>query len=85
MYFFFIDKVYAFLQLGTCLTIPLLSRYNGRRGTWKGMGKVFYAYYPVHLVLCGVLRDLGDRRFHRHRELLTAGGGYCFSSPSRRL
>lgn len=56
MYFFFIDKVYAFLQLGTCLTIPLLSRYNGRRGTWKGMGKVFYAYYPAHLVLSGVLR-----------------------------
>lgn len=87
VYFFFIDKVYAFLQLGTCLTIPLLSRYNGRRGDMEGDGKG---------VLCLLSRPSGplrrppycapgNRRIHRHRELLTAGGGYCFSSPSRRL
>lgn len=58
VYFFFIDKVYAVIQLGTCLTIPLLSLYNGKRGTWKGMGKLFYAYYPAHLILCGLLRIL---------------------------
>lgn len=56
VYFFFIDRVYAILQLGTCLTIPLLRLYNGKRGTWRGMGKLFYAYYPAHLVLCGLLR-----------------------------
>jgi len=56
VYFFFIDKVYAFIQLGTCLTIPLIRRYNGKRGTWKGMGKVFYVYYPAHLIACGILR-----------------------------
>lgn len=56
VYFLFIDKVYAFIQLGVCLTIPLLRMYNGERGKWKGMGRLFYAYYPVHLVLCGILR-----------------------------
>ena len=40
----------------TCLTIPLLRRYNGRRGRWKGMGKLFYVYYPLHLALLGLLR-----------------------------
>lgn len=58
VYFIFIDKVYAIVQLGTCLTIPLLRLYNGKRGNWKGMGKLFYAYYPVHLVICGVIRIL---------------------------
>lgn len=58
VYFFFIDRVYAIVQLFTCLSIPLLRLYNGQRGTWKPMGKVFYAYYPAHLVLCGVLRIL---------------------------
>lgn len=58
VYFVFIDKIYAVVQLGTCLTIPLLRLYNGKRGEWKGMGKVFYAYYPVHLVICGIIRIL---------------------------
>ncbi len=56
VYFFFIDKVYALIQLGTCLTIPLLRFYNGERGNWKVLGKMFYYYYPAHLILCGLLR-----------------------------
>ena len=32
VYFLFLDRLYGLLQLGTCLTIPLLRRYNGRRG-----------------------------------------------------
>lgn len=58
VYFFFIDKLYAFIQLFTCLSIPLLKLYNGQRGQWKGMGKLFYIYYPLHLFLCGLLRVL---------------------------
>lgn len=58
VYFFFIDKVYALIQLFTCLCIPLLGWYNGKRGTWRGMGKVFYAFYPLHLALLGILRIL---------------------------
>ena len=56
VYFFFLDRIYALVQLFTCLSIPILKCYNGRRGQWKGMGKLFYVYYPAHLVLCGILR-----------------------------
>ena len=58
VYFFFIDRLYGILQLGTCLTIPLLRLYNGKRGSWKGMSKLFYIYYPAHLAACGVIRIL---------------------------
>lgn len=56
LYFLFIDKVYALIQLGTCLTLPLLRLYNGKRGSIKGIGKLFYIYYPLHLAVCGVIR-----------------------------
>lgn len=58
VYFIFIDKVYAFIQLGTCLAIPLLYLYNGKRGFMKGIGKLFYIYYPLHLFICGIIRIL---------------------------
>ncbi len=58
VYFVFIDRVYAVIQLGTCLTIPLLRLYNGEKGSWKGMGRLFYIYYPAHLVICGIIRIL---------------------------
>lgn len=56
VYFVFIDKVYAVVQLATCLSIPLLYMYNGKRGNCKWVGKLFYVYYPVHLAVCGVIR-----------------------------
>lgn len=56
VYFLFIDKVYAFIQLFTCLTIPLLRLYNGKRGSMKGIRNLFYVYYPLHLFLCGIIR-----------------------------
>lgn len=58
VYFIFIDKVYAVIQFGTALTIPLLRLYNGERGSFKGMGKLFYIYYPLHLFICGIIRIL---------------------------
>ena len=58
VYFIFIHKVYAVIQLGTCLTIPLLRLYNGKRGSMKGIGKLFYIYYPLHLFICGIIRVL---------------------------
>lgn len=58
VYFIFIDKVYALIQLGTCLTIPLSWLYNGKRGSMKGVGKLFYIYYPLHLFICGIIRIL---------------------------
>lgn len=56
IYAIFIDPVYGILQLFTALTIPLLKSYNGKRGNWKGMKWFFYAYYPLHLVVCGLIR-----------------------------
>ena len=56
VYFIFIDKVYGCLQMLTCLSLPLLSRYNGERGKWRGMKWLFYIYYPAHLFLIGGLR-----------------------------
>ncbi|MBQ7059366.1 MAG: conjugal transfer protein TraX [Firmicutes bacterium] len=56
VYFLFLDKVYGVLQLFTALSIPVLSRYNGERGNWKGMKWLFYMYYPVHLIIIGILR-----------------------------
>ena len=56
VYCIFLDALYGLLQLFTCLSIPLLARYNGQRGKSRFMGKFFYAYYPAHLVLCGLLR-----------------------------
>lgn len=56
VYFLFLDKLYGILQMFTFLTIPILSRYNGERGKWKGMKWFFYFYYPVHLVIVGIVR-----------------------------
>ena len=45
------------LQWFCLATIPLLALYNGQRGR-VNIGKLFYFYYPTHLVLCGLLRIL---------------------------
>ena len=56
VYFIFLDKLYGILQMFTFLTIPLLSRYNGKRGNWKEMKWLFYIYYPAHLLIIGLIR-----------------------------
>ena len=58
VYFLFIDKAYGALQMCTALTIPILANYNGERGSWKGMKWFFYAYYPLHLFIIGIIRIL---------------------------
>ncbi|MGL5437103.1 MAG: TraX family protein [Lachnospiraceae bacterium] len=58
VYFLFVDKVYGLLQMTVALSIPLLNRYNGERGKMKGMMWIFYVYYPLHLILCGIIRIL---------------------------
>jgi hypothetical protein len=57
VYVVFIHPVYGAIQLFTALTIPLLWQYNGERGSWKGMKWFFYVYYPLHLVICGLVRQ----------------------------
>lgn len=62
VYFFAIDKVYAFLQFGIILTIPLLNTYNGMRGKNVKLNKFmkwfFYIYYPLHLLLIFIFSSL---------------------------
>lgn len=56
VYAAFINPVYGMLQLFVALVIPLLKRYDGERGSWKGANYFFYIYYPLHLIVCGVIR-----------------------------
>lgn len=56
VFFIFIDRVYALLQMMVIIAVPLISMYNGERGKWKGMKWFFYAYYPLHLVIVGIIR-----------------------------
>jgi len=56
VYAVFINPVYGILQLFVALVIPLLKMYNGERGSWKGANYFFYVYYPLHLIVCGIIR-----------------------------
>lgn len=56
VYVIFINPVYGIIQMFVALTIPLLKMYNGERGNWKGMKYFFYVYYPIHLIICGIIR-----------------------------
>ena len=56
VYVIFINPLYGVIQLFVALAIPLLKLYNGERGRWKGMSRFFYAYYPLHLIVCGLIR-----------------------------
>lgn len=56
VYIIYINPVYGAIQLFVALTIPLLKMYNGKQGACKGMKYFFYIYYPLHLVICGLIR-----------------------------
>jgi hypothetical protein len=56
IYVILIDTIYGVLQMGIILAIPILAYYKGERGTWKGMKWFFYVYYPIHLLLLGLIR-----------------------------
>jgi len=56
IYALFLNVVYGIMQMLIVLAIPLLYQYNGQRGTWKGMKWFFYIYYPLHLIILGLIR-----------------------------
>ena len=59
VYFFAIDRAYGLLQMGVVLSIPILRRYNGRRGPTPQVNRfmkwLFYLYSPLHLLVIGLL------------------------------
>lgn len=56
--FFFVSKVYALVLVGVLMIYPLLKRYNGEKGKAGWMKWFFYLYYPLHLVIIGIIRIL---------------------------
>lgn len=56
VYCLFINIEYGLIQMGTILSIPLLAKYNGKRGNNKNFKWIFYLIYPLHLILCGLIR-----------------------------
>lgn len=62
VYFFAIDKIYALLQFGIVLSIPLLYLYNGKVGNNIKINKImkwfFYIYYPLHLLIIFIFTSI---------------------------
>ena len=57
VYFFAIDRVYGLLQMAVVLSVPILRRYNGQRGSSSpAMKWLFYLYYPLHLLVIGCIQ-----------------------------
>ena len=62
VYFFALDKVYGLIQMAVVLAIPVLMMYNGQRGNHPRLNKlmkwVFYIYYPLHLLVIGLIQHI---------------------------
>lgn len=62
VYFFAIDKVYGILQIGVVLSVAIIAMYNGNRGKSQKINKFmkwfFYIYYPLHLIVIGLINSL---------------------------
>ncbi len=54
--FFFVSKTYAIELIGVIMVYPVLKLYNGERGRAKWMKWFFYIYYPLHLIVIGIIR-----------------------------
>lgn len=60
VYFFAIDKLYGLVQMAVVLSMPILLMYNGQRGKSRMVNKFmkwfFYIYYPLHLIIIGIIQ-----------------------------
>lgn len=54
--FFFVNKVYALVLIGVLMVYPILNLYNGEKGKARWMKWFFYIYYPLHLIIVGIIR-----------------------------
>ena len=57
---FLFNPLYGLIYLGIIIPIVLLFLYNGTRGSWGGkiMKWMFYIYYPLHLLILGIIKNL---------------------------
>ena len=62
VYIFALDMAYGFIQFGVVLTIPLLMLYNGKKSKYPMVNKImryfFYIFYPLHLLVLGLINLL---------------------------
>ncbi|MDE6280475.1 MAG: conjugal transfer protein TraX [Oscillospiraceae bacterium] len=62
VYFFAIDRIYGILQMAVVLSVPILMKYNGKRGNSPKnnplMKWLFYIYYPLHLFVIGLIQAM---------------------------
>ena len=60
VYFFALDKLYGLIQMAVVLAIPIIWMYNGERGPSTNVNRImkwlFYIYYPLHLLIIGLLQ-----------------------------
>lgn len=54
----FVNKLYGIVILFSALSYGVLKLYDGTRGKNKTMKWFFYVYYPLHLLIIGILRIL---------------------------
>ena len=54
--YLFVSKTYGLITLAVILAYPLLNFYNGEKGKLNWIKWFFYLYYPLHLVIIGILR-----------------------------
>lgn len=47
---------YQIFQIGILLAIPLLAKYNGKPGGNKNSKWLFYIFYPLHLLIIGLIK-----------------------------
>lgn len=59
VYFFALNKIYGIIQMAVVLAIPIIMTYNGERGKNPKINKImkwsFYLYYPLHLLIIGLI------------------------------
>lgn len=54
----FVNKLYGIVILFSALSYGVLKLYDGTRGKNKMIKWFFYVYYPLHLLIIGILRIL---------------------------
>ncbi len=54
--YLFVSKTYGIIVLFSILSYPILKNYSGEKGKSTWMKWFFYWYYPLHLIVIGLLR-----------------------------